>query len=216
MDAEDGGRLYAAAMAEPAIPQAFVEHLASRDFEAMAAALAGDAHSRMLLPRGPEEHAGREAVMRRFRAWFAAASEFEVLASSTEAVGPRHRLSWRLRVVRDGRTRELIEQVAYVEVGPDGIASIDLLCSGFQIEPGAEGGVTEVFDAGAMGCADGLAQEFRRRITAISVGTSLEVVVRDPAAIEEVPSLARLLGQRVTSTEARDDGRLAITVERLR
>jgi len=67
-----------------------------------------------------------------------------------------------------------------------------------------------------MGCADGLAQEFRRRIGSVPVGGSLEVVVSDSAAKEDLPSLARLLGQRVTSVEAHEDGRLRITVERLK
>jgi TusA-related sulfurtransferase len=67
-----------------------------------------------------------------------------------------------------------------------------------------------------MGCADGLAQEFRRRLEGVPVGGSLRVMVSDPAAREDLPSLARLLGQRVASTEAQDDGRLSITVERLK
>jgi HD-GYP domain-containing protein (c-di-GMP phosphodiesterase class II)/TusA-related sulfurtransferase len=69
-------------------------------------------------------------------------------------------------------------------------------------------------DAGDMGCADGLAQEFRRRIASVPVGASLKVVVNDPAAKEDLPSLTRLLGQRVIATEAQDDGRLTITMER--
>ena len=77
-----------------------------------------------------------------------------------------------------------------------------------------EGSPADVWDAGDMGCADGLAQEFRRQIAKVSIGGSLEVVVSDPAAKEDLPSLARLLGQRITSTEAHDDGRLTITVER--
>jgi hypothetical protein len=32
---------------------------------------------------------------------------------------------------RDGKPLEVIEQVAFVDVGPDGIAEMDLLCSGF-------------------------------------------------------------------------------------
>ena len=67
-----------------------------------------------------------------------------------------------------------------------------------------------------MGCADGLAQEFRRRLAGVSVGDSLAVVVSDPAAKEDLPSLARMLGQAVTSTEAHDDGRLTIKVEKRR
>jgi TusA-related sulfurtransferase len=101
-----------------------------------------------------------------------------------------------------------------MDPGPGGIEQIDLLCSGFQIDPGVTKSTTEVFEAGAMGCADGLAQEFRRRMANVPMGGSLEVVVSDPAAKEDLPSLARLLGQRITSTEAHDDGRLTITVER--
>ena len=80
--------------------------------------------------------------------------------------------------------------------------------------PIAAASSVQVFEAGAMGCADGLAQEFRRQMATVPIGGSLEVVVSDPAAKEDLPSLARLLGQRVTSTEAHDDGRLTITVER--
>ncbi|HEY8952479.1 MAG TPA: sulfurtransferase TusA family protein, partial [Candidatus Dormibacteraeota bacterium] len=104
--------------------------------------------------------------------------------------------------------------LAYLDLGPHGIEQIDLLCSGFQVEPSVVAGTMQVFEAGAMGCADGLAQEFRRQIAKVLIGESLEVVVSDPAAKEDLPSLARLLGQRITSTEAHDDGRLTITVER--
>jgi TusA-related sulfurtransferase len=203
-----------AAMAERATSQKFLELLAARDFERLAATLASDAHARLLLPYGLEEDAGRDAIVRRIESWFGSASVFDLMSSTEEAVGLRHRLSWRFSVVRDGRSREVIEQLVYLDLGPHGIEQIDLLCSGFQIEPGVAAGPMQVFEAGAMGCADGLAQEFRRRIAKVPIGGSLEVVVSDPAAKEDLPSLARLLGQRVTSTEAHDDGRLTITVER--
>lgn len=70
------------------------------------------------------------------------------------------------------------------------------------------------FDAGEMSCGDGLASEFRRRIQAIPVGDALAVTARDPAAKEDLPPLARLMGHRVHSIEAPGDGRLVITVER--
>jgi len=65
-----------------------------------------------------------------------------------------------------------------------------------------------------MGCADGLAAEFRRRIGAIPVGDVLVVTARDPAAKEDLPPLARLMGHAVHSVGAPGDGRLVITVER--
>ena len=192
----------------------FVELLADRDFASLTDTLAIDAHARFLLPHGLEEYAGRDAIVARFKSWFGPASTFELTASSEDAVGPRHRLLWRFSVVRDGSAREVIEQLVYLDLGPGGFERIDLLCSGFHMEPGVAKSPTQVFEAGEMGCADGLAQEFRRRMANVAIGESLEVVVSDPAAKEDLPSLARLLGQRITSTEAHDDGRLTITVER--
>ena len=194
--------------------QSVVELLAARDFDHLTAIFASDAHARFLLPHGLEEYTGGEAIVGRIKSWFGSASVFDLTSSSEEPVGRRQRLNWRFSVVRDGRSHEVIEQLVYVDLGPHGIERIDLLCSGFQIEPRAAAGPVQVFDAGAMGCADGLAQEFRSQIAKLPIGGSLEVVVSDPAAKEDLPSLARLLGQRVTSTEAHDDGRLTITVER--
>ena len=69
-------------------------------------------------------------------------------------------------------------------------------------------------EAWERGCAEGRVKEARSRIATVPIGESLEVVVRDPAAKEDLPSLARLLGHRVMSTQAHDDGRLTVTVER--
>jgi len=202
-----------ALVAAGAASHKFLELLAARDWKRLVASLASDAHARFLLPHGLEEYDGRVAIVARIRSWFGSASLFDLAASTEDEVGMRHRISWRFNVVRDG-SRQVIEQLVYLDLGPQGIERIDLLCSGFLGEPGVAAGPTQVFDAGDMGCADGLAQEFRRQIAKVSIGESLEVVVSDPAAKEDLPSLARLLGQRITSTEAHDDGRLTITVER--
>ncbi|HEX3326865.1 MAG TPA: methyltransferase domain-containing protein [Actinomycetota bacterium] len=75
-------------------------------------------------------------------------------------------------------------------------------------------GAIHHFDAGDLGCASGLAEEFRRRLEAIAPGDQLEVVARDPAAKEDLPSLARMLGHQVNSLEPRSDGGVVMTVER--
>jgi TusA-related sulfurtransferase len=201
------------ATAESAPARKFLELLAARDFERLAASLASDSHARFLLPHGLEEYDGRDAIVARIKSWFGSASVFDLTSSTEDEVGTRHRISWRFSVVRDG-SRQVIEQLVYLDDGPQGTKQIDLLCSGFHPEPGITAAPMQFFDAGDMGCADGLAQEFRRQIAKVSIGGSLEVVVSDPAAKEDLPSLARLLGQRITSTEAHDDGRLTITVER--
>src|ERR1700730_7934326 len=118
-------------MIDQTTPDLFVAALSLRDFERFADCLAPSAEARMLLPRGPEVRSGRHEIARRFEGWFAHASDFEVLDSSHEQFGRRHRLSWRFRMSRDGQAPEVIEQVAFVDPGPDGITEIALLCSGF-------------------------------------------------------------------------------------
>lgn len=191
-------------------PEEFVKLLAARDFDLLAGTLAEDAQGRLLLPYGLEEPTGRDAIVAHFKRWFGSASRFELTSSDEEVVGSRHRITWRFNVEREGR-REVIEQLVYIELGPQGIRKIDLLCSGFQQDTA---NAVKHFDAGAMGCADGLAQEFRQQLADVPVGAFLEVVVRDPAAKEDLPSLARLLGQRIRSIDSTADGRQIITVER--
>ena len=113
---------------------------------------------------------------------------------------------------REGRPAEVIEQLAFVDVTFDGVVAIDMLCSGFL--PDEHRATANLFDAHSMGCGDGLAQEFKRRLADLDTGESLTVVVSDPAAKEDLPSLARMMGQSVTSCSLRSDDRLAITVEK--
>src|SRR5438128_5894224 len=170
-------------VAAGATSHSFLELLAARDFERLVASLASDAHARFLLPHGLEEYDGRDAIVARIRSWFGSASVFDLAASTEDEVGMRHRISWRFNVVRDG-SRQVIEQLVYLDLGPQGIERIDLLCSGFLTEHGVPARPTPVFDAGDMGCADGLAQELRRQIATVAIGGSLEVVVSAPAATE--------------------------------
>jgi TusA-related sulfurtransferase len=196
----------------------FLDALTGRDFDRMAGCLAPEARAHLLLPRGAEDLVGRDPIAARIVGWFGGATEFEVLARDHDRVGDRHELRWRFRLVRDrDAAPQVIEQVAFVDIGEDGIVRLDLLCSGFQaLSEARSGEEVEVFDAGDMGCGDGLAAAFRRRIAAVPVGASLVTVVGDPAAREDLPPLARMLGHGVTSVESQEDGRCRITVERRR
>jgi TusA-related sulfurtransferase/ketosteroid isomerase-like protein len=195
----------------------FVAAIAARDFEAIAGALAPDARFRYLIPPGPSQIAGAAAAAAKFLQWF---GDADVLTLQNVRVEPlADRISARYRFQLRGQEGwEVIEQQLYLDVDDAGrIAVIDLLCSGFRPTGGPEAlgsSSTHAFDAGTMGCADGLASEFRRRIGAIPVGDVLVVTARDPAAKEDLPPLARLMGHMVHSVEAPGDGRLVITVER--
>jgi TusA-related sulfurtransferase len=58
--------------------------------------------------------------------------------------------------------------------------------------------------------------EFRRNMQTLEVGATIEFVVRDPSAKEDLPPLARMMGHRIVSEEQLEDGALAIVIERAR
>lgn len=194
-----------------------VEAIAARAFEAIAGALAAEARFRYLVPPGPGDIVGAAAVAAKFLQWFGDADVLTVQSVRVEPLADRISARYRF-LLRGHEGWEVIEQQLYLDVDDDGrIAAIDLLCSGFRPTGGPEAlrsSSTHAFDAGTMGCADGLASEFRRRIGAIPIGDVLVVTARDPAAKEDLPPLARLMGHTVRSVEAPGDGRLVMTVER--
>jgi TusA-related sulfurtransferase len=155
-------------------------------------------------------------VAAKYFEWFGDADVIRVERVRVELLADRISAQYRF-VLHEQERREVVQQQTYLDVDSDGrIAAIDLLCSGFrpypERGPGPNG--THRFDAGTRGCADGLAQEFRRRILAIPLGDVLVVDTKDPAAKEDLPPLARMMGHTVRSIESPGDGRLLITVER--
>ena len=116
----------------------FLEALANRDYEKVAATLGSTVRFRAMLPSGPMDWVGPEAVAEAFSSWFGGADDFELVDATVGEVGGRLHLSWRLRVrpapfgIGDGW--HVIEQQAYADT-TDTIETLDLLCSGFQAEP---------------------------------------------------------------------------------
>src|SRR5947207_1381637 len=165
-------------MDEATVPATrLVERLAARDLDGFVAVLAPDARLRYLVPPGPGEVSGADEVGEKLWHWFGGAVSVGVLDVQVEPLPDRVSARYRfLLEQRDGW--EVVEQQMYVDADEDGlIAGIDLLCSGFRPTAGPEEGgllATHRFDAGALGCADGLAREFRRRILAIPPGDRLE------------------------------------------
>lgn len=191
-----------------------LDAITSRDFTAVEAALAPEASMRALLPPGLVEITGRQAIAERLRAWFEGADPFEVLEASVEPVADRYRVAYRFRLRRPGSDVEtVIEQHVFCAVG-ETVETLDLLCTGFRPLLPVSGARMHDFDAGTLGCGDGLTGEFGQRIRQIGVGDLLRVRTVDSGAKEDLPSLARLMGHVVRSVEAHPDGGLTITVER--
>lgn len=113
----------------------FLEALANRDYERMAATLGPAVRLRAMLPPGPMEWEGPAQVAGVFGSWFGDAEDFELIDATVGEVGGRLHLSWRLRLrpapFAIGEGWHVIEQHAYADAG-DTIESLDLLCSGFH------------------------------------------------------------------------------------
>lgn len=113
----------------------FLEALATRDDQQMAATLSSDVRFRAMLPRGPMDWNGVDEVAGVFMSWFGDAEEFELIDATVGEVGGRLHLSWRLRLrpapfgIGDGW--HVIEQHAYADA-TETIDTLDLLCSGFR------------------------------------------------------------------------------------
>jgi hypothetical protein len=159
----------------PPILSSFVERLVARDFDGLAACLDPDVRLRAIIPPGPEEHHGRAAAVGRFGDWFADAGSFELVEHRIEPFVDRWLVTYRIALDEGDGPRQ-VEQHLFCDLGVGLIERIDLLCSGFRPVVIPE-----------------LAAAFRARIDQIPVGDSL-VVARDPAAREDLPSLARWEG----------------------
>jgi TusA-related sulfurtransferase len=193
---------------------AFLDALTARRFTAARSLLADHVRFRMLLPSGLKTEADADATIGRFIGWFAEADHVELESSSAGKVEGREAVTYRFRL-HDANGWQVIEQHLMLDVGTDGrVEAIDLLCSGFRTIAVDEPDRVHGFDAGNLGCADGLAGEFRRRMQQIPVGHVLVVSTSDPAAKEDLPPMARMMGHVVRSIEAPGDGRLLVSVER--
>jgi TusA-related sulfurtransferase len=201
-------------MSTEAAARDLLSAITARDVVATTKVLARDVRVRALLPGGYEEYEGSPAVAGRLEAWFGGAEPFEVLAGDVRLIEDKVAVAFRLRLTRPGAQAETIIEQTWLCSGRNGtIEHADVLCSGFR--PLAQSaGATHDYDAGSLGCADGLAGAFKERLMEVDVGDLLRVTTVDPSAKEDLPSLARLMGHTVRSIEARADGALTITVER--
>ena len=198
------------------VARSLVTAIAARSYKEIFSAFSADARFRYLIPPGPGEVAGAADVAAKYLEWFGDADSLDVERTLVEPLADRVSVLYRFRL-HEAEREEVIEQQVFLDVDGPQITAVDLLCSGFrpieEEDPTTASG-SHHYDAGTKGCADGLAQEFRRRISAIPVGDLLVVETSDPAAKEDLPPLARMMGHKLHSIEPAANGRLLITVER--
>jgi TusA-related sulfurtransferase len=192
--------------------------LGTRDYSRGARLLAPGAELTAILPGGAVRAVGPERIAEYWVEWLAWADSIDVADVRVSPVGDRVSLSWRC-VLRCGDPAvgdRVMEQHLVLDVHADLIERIDLVCTGMRPVPAPPETTVHHFDAGDRGCTDGFPAEFRRRIRAIGLGHQLRVIAADPAAKQDLPSMARLMGHRLVEVAALPDGRTAFTVERAR
>lgn len=193
-----------------------LEFLLRRDFEGLKGVLAPGVRFRALAPGESVDVGSADEAVGVFRKWFADKDELVLVLSEAEPLVDRIQLRYRLRLRRNGEPF-LVEHRLCGDVEDGRFVSVDLLCSGFRpCGPAPGAGSIHRFETGGLGCGTGLPREFRARLGQIPVGHQLEVVTRDPAAREDLPSLARMLGHRVVATDSGPDGEITIRVERVK
>ena len=90
--------------------EVFVTALVDGDAPRLAGTLAPDVQMRALIPPGPIEVLGAEAVSGKFATWFGSAERLELIRSVSEQVADRLHVSYRLRVKRAGDLWNVVEQ----------------------------------------------------------------------------------------------------------
>jgi hypothetical protein len=88
----------------------FVTSLVDGDTPRLVTTLDPDVQMRALIPPGPIEVLGAEAVAGKFAAWFGNAEQLELIRSVSEPVADRLHVSYRLRVKRAGDPWNVVEQ----------------------------------------------------------------------------------------------------------
>ena len=110
---------------------AIAEAVADRDGVQLAAAVTDTVRLRALLPGGPIEEHGRDAVVARFGQWFAGMDTVSLVEAGGEAVADRLLIHYRLDLAQRG-IRWACTQTSVCKVADGRLATIDLLCSGFR------------------------------------------------------------------------------------
>src|SRR5207247_9005543 len=118
-------------MTEHRLAGAIVRAVAGRNSTRLAAAVTDNVRLRAMLPGGPIEEHGRDAVVARFGKWFADMDTVDLVESAGEALPGRLLIHYRLDLAQRG-TRWACTQTLVCKIVGGRLATIDLLCSGFR------------------------------------------------------------------------------------
>jgi len=105
--------------------------VAGRDRARLAAAVTEGVRLRALLPGGPIEEHGRDAVVARFGGWFGGLDAVDLVEAAGQQLPGRLLIHYRLDLAQRG-TRWACTHTLVCKIAGGRLATIDLLCSGFR------------------------------------------------------------------------------------
>lgn len=112
----------------------FLTALPAHEWDELAGCFSEGARLRALVPAALQDPSGPADIAKRFRDWFGATTDFEIVSSRVEEIADRTHLSYRLHFREDG-VWYWCEQQAYCRVDESGrIDLMNLVCSGFRPE----------------------------------------------------------------------------------
>ena len=114
------------------VAELFVDAIARADWDGVERLLAPDVQLRALVPSTLREEAGPEAVVGRFKFWWAAINGLRLLDSGIEPMANQVRVHYRLAGADPDDGPIVVEQQCYLTVANGSIAKINSVCSGFQ------------------------------------------------------------------------------------
>jgi hypothetical protein len=112
-------------------PAALATALVTRDAAGIRAAVADTVRMRSLLPTGPVEDNGRDAVLARLDDWFADKDAIEIIQVRSEQIVDKVLVHYRMTITQ-GSYRWACTQTLVGKVDGDRFSVIDLLCSGLR------------------------------------------------------------------------------------
>jgi ketosteroid isomerase-like protein len=122
----------AATRSDVQVAERFLDALGRGDWDGIKRLLAPDVHMRALVPTALREEEGAEAVVGRFKFWWAGLSDLRLVESETEPAGRQVRVQYRLEGDDADDGAVVVEQQCFFTVADGAIAKINSVCSGFQ------------------------------------------------------------------------------------
>jgi len=192
------------------IGQAYLDALATRDFDRIEKLLHPHIRFRGLIPGAVREGTTAEEALSWLRRWFGAAEVFNLAQCSIDQVVDRLHIAYRVQL-RDQNGWQEIAQHLYCIIQHEVITDMALLCSGFRplpeqpvvqqtsdalafSSPESRFDAPLFYDVGDQGCAEGPLGRIAQLARRLSGGQTLEVRATKPSVAHDLPAWCRLAG----------------------